>query len=555
MSPRYPSPAATPSSILTRVNLPPVDHGIDRRSLLTGLGRAAALAGVARVVAGPVARTVVEPAMRLVAAEAPRIITRAEWGADESRRRGRPEFHPVRKFVIHHTATGNGDRDPRGRLRSIYGSHLNRRSDDGDPWEDIGYNFVIDEQGRIYEGRRARRYASGEPHHGEDPFLRGVRGAHAGEWNRGSVGIAVIGTYSGRRPTDATVEAVSDLIAWKCARHGLDPTGVQAWTNSNGDTHLLPTIVGHRDVRSTSCPGDGIYALLGTIRRRTADKLASTSRGANLERSDAPGGYRILHGNGAITSLGHADDVGDLTRQGFDVRATALAPRPGATSRSFWVADRAGGVFAFSAPYYGSIPGLRQAGHRIGDADVMHIASTADADGYWVLDRAGGVFAFGDAPYHGSIPGLRQAGQRIGRADVIAVAPTLTGRGYWILDRAGGVFTFGDARYFGSVPALRNAGHEIGDVDAVDLRPSPGGRGYWVLDAAGGVFSFGDAPYFGSIPGTGFPAGARARRLVPTAGGDGYLVLTDDGGILAFGTAVWHGHGPLHASVDLMVTG
>lgn len=152
------------------MNVPPVDHNIDRRALLTGLGRAAALVGAARVVAGPVARSVVDPAMRLVTAEAPRVITRAEWGADESRRRGRPELHPVRNFVIHHTATENGDRDPPGRLRSIYGSHLNRRSDDGDPWEDIGYNFLVDEQGRIYECRRARRYASGEPHHGEDPF-------------------------------------------------------------------------------------------------------------------------------------------------------------------------------------------------------------------------------------------------------------------------------------------------------------------------------------------------------------------------------------------------
>lgn len=507
-------------------------------------------AGAALSLAGPWGRSLLGPTLDLasavpIALAAPPIITRAQWGADERRRGELPNFHPVRKFVIHHTATANGDRDPAGRIRSIYGGHLNR--EDGGPWVDIGYNFLVDDAGRIFEGRFARNYAAGEAHDGEDPYGRGVRGAHAGEWNGGAVGIALLGTYTSARPTDAALDAVADVIAWKCSRHGLNATGVEPWTAADGRTRVLPTIVGHRDVRATGCPGNGMYALLGHLRQRVADRLAGATAQA---RAGGPGGYRMVHSTGDVTHFGAVSNLGSLAARGVSSPVASATRVP--ARDAFWMADTEGGVHGFGgAPYLGSVPALRQAGAAIGRSDVVRIAARSAA-GYWLLDRNGGVFGFADAPFLGSVPGLRASGTAIDPADIVALEPTLDGLGYWILDRNGGVFAFGAARFHGSIPHLANQGVVRGDTEVTDIKAAPGG-GYWVLDRRGGVFAFGGAPFHGSVPATGF-VGGRAVRIVPTADGGGYLILSEDGGVMAFGNAVFHGHGPHLSAVDLIVS-
>lgn len=479
-----------------------------------------------------------------IALAAPPIITRAQWGADEARRREAPRFHPVRKFVIHHTATPNGG-DPAARVRSIYGSHLNR--DDGGPWVDIGYNFLVDEAGRIFEGRHARDYAPGEVHDGEDTYFRGAQGAHAGEWNGGSVGIAILGTYTSARPTEAAVNAIAEVIAWKSNRHGLDPAGVEPWTSRDGRTRVLPTIVGHRDVRSTGCPGNGGYSVIGEIRRRAAARIAGL---APVPMSNGRGGYRMIHSTGDITRFGGVTDVAGLPARGIAATVAAAAPVPGRDG--FWMVDESGEVHGFgSAPHHGSLPALRRAGASIGESNVIRMSARSD-NGYWIIDRVGGVFAFRDAPFFGSVPGLRAAGVAIGEADIVTLEPTLDGNGYYVLDRNGGVFAFGSARFHGSVPGLVSQGLVSEEIDVTDLRVAPNG-GYWVLDRRGGVFAFGGAPFHGSVPATGF-VGGRAVRLVPTAGGAGYLVLSNDGAVIPFGNAVFHGHGPHLTAVDLIVT-
>ncbi|HEX9970175.1 MAG TPA: N-acetylmuramoyl-L-alanine amidase, partial [Acidimicrobiales bacterium] len=104
----------------------------------------------------------------------PGVITRAQWGADESMRKAGPSFAPISRLVVHHTATPNGDPDPAATVRAVYAYHVQSRG-----WNDIGYNFLVDEQGRIYEGRWSRTYAAGETPTGEDAGGRGVIGAHA----------------------------------------------------------------------------------------------------------------------------------------------------------------------------------------------------------------------------------------------------------------------------------------------------------------------------------------------------------------------------------------
>ncbi|HVM40823.1 MAG TPA: N-acetylmuramoyl-L-alanine amidase, partial [Acidimicrobiia bacterium] len=294
------------------------------------------------------------PGIRPLATRTPAIIPRAAWGADESRRRSRTVYHPVRKVVVHHTVTPNGDPDPVTQIRKIYDMHLAR---DGGRWSDIGYHYLIDQQGRIYEGRWARDYDRDEARTGEDPFGRLVQGSHAGEWNPGTLGIALMGNFVDGDPTPQALESLIDLIVWKCGVHGLSPDGQEPHLDDRGRLGTFPTIIGHSDVRVTECPGPRLKALIPRIRTQVARRLARSE-------DDGPAG-------------------------------------------GYWVLDQEGGVFAYGdAHFRGSLPALRAAGTSAGRGAA--IAAGIRRDGYLVLDRDGGVFAFGKAKYHGSIPSLRE---------------------------------------------------------------------------------------------------------------------------------------------------
>jgi hypothetical protein len=147
----------------------------------------------------------------------------------------------VSKIVIHHTATTKNLDDPEKAIRDIYYWHTISKG-----WGDIGYNYIIDQQGNIYEGR-----AGGD----------GVVGAHAGRGNIGSIGIAILGNYQEKDVPDAVVNSLTALIKLKTAKYGIDPTGSSSFRGE-----YLPNIMGHRDIMSTTCPGDKLYNLLPAIR-------------------------------------------------------------------------------------------------------------------------------------------------------------------------------------------------------------------------------------------------------------------------------------------------
>jgi hypothetical protein len=97
----------------------------------------------------------------------------------------------VQQLFVHHTAGSNFDRHPKATMRAIYWFHTVRRG-----WCDIGYNFVISWDGRVFEGRWARRYKPWEVHDSEDARGRAVAGAHVSGFNSGSVGVSVMGNFS-----------------------------------------------------------------------------------------------------------------------------------------------------------------------------------------------------------------------------------------------------------------------------------------------------------------------------------------------------------------------
>lgn len=192
----------------------------------------------------------------------PGIVTRSGWGADEGMREGDFQYtNTVRTAFVHHTAMSNNYKcsEVPSILRSIYRYHVKSSK-----WRDIGYNFLVDKCGKIYEGR-----AGG--------VAKAVQGAHTYGFNSNSMGVAVLGSFDKASPSKASVDAVSKLTAWKLGLFGVNPSGATRLTSGGGKfkkgtTVRMNNIAGHRDGFDTSCPGAKLYDKLGTI-RSTASHL------------------------------------------------------------------------------------------------------------------------------------------------------------------------------------------------------------------------------------------------------------------------------------------
>ena len=248
------------------------------------------------------------------AAAQPPVIPRSDWGADESLRfdaQGNetwpPTFYPTKKLIVHHTAGQNSDPDPPATVRSIYYYHAITRG-----WGDIGYNFLIDESGRVYEGRYSRQYAAGESPTGEDLSGNGVTAGHATGFNAGTTGIALLGSLTNQDATPAARTRLEDLLGWEAdpSHHNIDPQGSSLYTNPiSGAQKTFANIAGHRDVEATECPGGFFYSTLPQIRENVAALIAGQSRVKHYR----PVGYELASGSvysgrGAVSRLYEDDE-------------------------------------------------------------------------------------------------------------------------------------------------------------------------------------------------------------------------------------------------------
>ncbi|MGR6092296.1 N-acetylmuramoyl-L-alanine amidase [Brevibacterium sp. CSND-B09] len=202
------------------------------------------------------------------------IVTRREWGADEKLVRCTTDKTSTSKGVfIHHTAGSNSYTKAQapGIIRGYLAYHTKERG-----WCDLGYNFLVDKYGTIYEGRA-------------DSIDLSVTGAHASGFNSYTIGISVLGTYTGSAPSTAAQNSVKRLIAWKANQYAFNPTGKMTLTSGGGSTSRYPegrkvslnVVSGHRDTSYTACPGNAFYSRLGSIRS-----------GAKSMQSDV-GGYPV----------------------------------------------------------------------------------------------------------------------------------------------------------------------------------------------------------------------------------------------------------------------
>lgn len=187
----------------------------------------------------------------------PRMVTRADWRANEAIVRAVPEYTgPTQVFFVHHTATGNGYSCSQSAsiVRGIQAYQVRSRG-----WDDIGYNFLIDKCGTVFEGRGGG-------------VGRTVLGAHTLGFNEDASAIAVLGSYEAQRVTPRVRTVIAAIAAYKLGAYGSPPNGRVVLTSGGGDRFPLGRrvplyrISGHRDAGRTACPGDALYAQLPSIR-------------------------------------------------------------------------------------------------------------------------------------------------------------------------------------------------------------------------------------------------------------------------------------------------
>jgi hypothetical protein len=467
--------------------------------------------------------------------EQPAIMPRSAWAADgwaydtAGCENGPSYADNVQAVVVHHTVTTNGYQqdDVDDLLRAIYHAHVRVNG-----WCDIGYNFVVDRFGTIWEARTG----------GID---RPVIGGHAKGFNTGTAGVALLGQHhpgaSPRAvvPTNDAGAAVTALASWKLGIHGVDPTGTTwlknrssrgAQRHASGRWHLVSTVVGHRDLGTTSCPGNHGLALARDLPQRLAPNHPGPAPYSweAWQPADIGAGFVVLDSDGNLRPAGTATLPGigapatDQSGWAPVLPARAVAVRPGSGGAAAGYVLAADGSLAA----FGGAAAVQ--GRALGSAAVdLALGET----GGWLIAADGTIAGFGGRPDLSSAPG---SGSPIVAADLDPA-----GNGY-LLESGGRLRPVGDA----PAVTLNDVGPRS-DVVAVDLAVRPPGAartggadrrwGGWVLDTTGAVHPFGHAPTVELTAPRG-PSGDRAvTAVVASASGFGGWVLTADGQLWPFG--------------------
>jgi flagellar hook assembly protein FlgD len=279
--------------------------------------------------------------LRLAArAGQPAIIRRSQWGADESIVRGAPYYADrVRFAVVHHTAGTNSYTSAQSAaiVRGIQRYHVLANG-----WNDIGYNFLVDKYGQVFEGRGG----------GID---RNVVGAHAQGFNTGSTGVSLLGTYSSSRISTAGRSALVKLLAWRLDVAHVDPLSRLTWISGGNPEYAAGTPVrlravsGHRDTGPTSCPGTALYGQLPGI--------ASSVAARGLPKLYSPEVTGGLGGSVRVTGRLSTTLPWSVTIRSAD--GALVAGGSGSGTRVDWTWDASGTPFGTFTYTIGAGPDVR----------------------------------------------------------------------------------------------------------------------------------------------------------------------------------------------------
>lgn len=220
--------------------------------------------------------------------------------------------HKVEKIVIHHTAHKYSDdtRDPKEVVRATYAYHARSRG-----WGDIGYNYLIDQNGNIYEGRAGGEF---------------VIGGHVYCNNVQTIGISLLGNFQEEQPTKEQLLALGKLLPRLAEVYDLDLTGESKF---HGETS--PNLAGHRDLGPTACPGQNLYALLPDLRKLLNDSDIIQYLKSFTRTAEFTGTVRVLSLNpGASSKVSFSfKNTGNVT-WGSDTWLYVVQPITGVRARS-----------------------------------------------------------------------------------------------------------------------------------------------------------------------------------------------------------------------------
>lgn len=190
-----------------------------------------------------------------VSSDVPVVHSRSAWSNAKYDKRSKKvwpaQFEDPKIIVVHHTATTSKKSTAR-QIRDIYKYHSYSKR-----WGDVGYNYLIGKDGAIFEGRYGGN---------------GVIGAHAyndrkkTNFNKGSIGIAILGNYEKSDPSPESLESLEKLIGWLAANNDIEIAGERKFL----DKKIESAVVGHKDVDDTGCPGKRLYGEMSSIRTASA---------------------------------------------------------------------------------------------------------------------------------------------------------------------------------------------------------------------------------------------------------------------------------------------
>jgi uncharacterized protein with LGFP repeats len=218
----------------------------------------------------------------------------------------------VRAAIVHHTVTANeySRAQVPAAILAVCRFHRNTNG-----WNDIGYNFVVDRFGQIWEGRAG----------GVD---EAVMGSQAQGYNSQTTGIANLGEFTSVPQSDRAIGALARLIAWKLGNHGAPTYGTTSLTSaggpssrySYGHTRRFRRIIGHRDTGRTACPGEQLYFQLAELRERVGERRPTGTR----VQVDAPLPEVVTHAPDGLTFTGQLLDVNDAPVPGLTLELQQL---------------------------------------------------------------------------------------------------------------------------------------------------------------------------------------------------------------------------------------
>lgn len=193
----------------------------------------------------------------------PEYVSRTEWDCPDGQEpSGSVVATDVTHQIVHHSAGANSSDDWPAVVRAIWDYHVNTNN-----WSDIGYNWLVDPDGNIYQGRG---------------WLNGndeVQGAHFCGTNSNTMGACLLGNFEEAEPAPKALASLEELLAWKSDQKGIDPLGQEFHASSGLN---LYNISGHRDGCSTLCPGENLYLKLPAIRNNVQSLLGEPGMADNI---------------------------------------------------------------------------------------------------------------------------------------------------------------------------------------------------------------------------------------------------------------------------------